>query len=147
MRKKLLALVLVLPLLCLLAWASFLGFERRNFSEVTVSITGYDPRDLLSGRYLAYQIDWSKTDCSQFEKGICPDTEFCADARWGKECRFYVSELLAPRLDRLFRNRGNDDSFEVIYAYQKGHTPLAKKLLINGKDWTKAPLILRRSVR
>lgn len=147
MRKNLLIAALVLPLICLLAWSCVLGFQRRHFSEVTVAITGYDPRDLLSGRYIAYQIDWAKTDCSQFEKGICPDTEFCVEARWGRECRFYVPEFQADSLEMRFTHRNKDDVFEVVYAYQKGHTPIAKKLLINGKDWWKTPLTLRRDIK
>ncbi|MBR6408633.1 MAG: hypothetical protein IKS23_00120 [Alphaproteobacteria bacterium] len=136
MKKSLLVVALVFPLVCLLVWSCYLSFERRNFSEVTLSITGYDPRDLLSGRYIAYQIDWDKSDCSQFENKVCPKDEFCKEETWGRQCRFYVSETKAYALERLFASRNSDDNvFEVVFAYQKGRQPIAKELLINGKDW------------
>lgn len=136
MKKSLLIVALVFPLVCLLVWSCYLSFERRNFSEVTLSITGYDPRDLLSGRYIAYQIDWDKSDCSQFENNLCPKDEFCKEEIWSRQCRFYVSETKAYALERLFARRNSDDNvFEVVFAYQKGRQPIAKELLINGKDW------------
>ncbi len=135
MKKNALFFVLIAPLLFLLSWVFFLNFQVGTSNQVVLPITGYDPRDLLSGRYLAYQIDWDKADCKQFENNVCPKEAFCAEARWGRQCRFYVPEVKANLLDRLFRNRQDTDTFEVIYAYKKDHQPLAKKLLINGKDW------------
>ena len=50
--------------------------------------------------------------------------------------RFYIPEKYAAELDRLFRNRNTDDNvFEVVYSYAEGFKPIAKRLLINGKDW------------
>ncbi len=135
MNKKLLFPILFAPLVFLAAWTSFLSFERGSGHNVIVSIKGYDPRDLLSGRYLAFQIDWEKTDCSQFENNVCPQNEFCKEAAWGRACRFYVSEFKAQKLDLYALHRRDEDKWEVVYAYTKGRTPLAKKLLINGKDW------------
>ena len=127
---------LFMPLVCLGVWIGVLSFQRSTFSEVKVVIKGYDPRDLLSGRYIAYQIDWDKTDCTQFENHVCPKNEFCKEARWGRQCRFYVPESDAFWLDRFFGTRfENDIVFEVVYAYQKGAKPIAKQLLIDGKPW------------
>jgi len=137
MKKKYILIgLLFLPVVCLALWIGFLSFQRNTFGEVKVVITGYDPRDLLSGRYIAYQIDWDKTDCTQFENHICPQKEFCKEAKWGRQCRFYVPEMDALWLDRLFATRfENEKTFEVIYAYQKGSKPIAKNLLIDGKPW------------
>ena len=144
MRKNVLMAVLGAPIVFLLLWVVFLALSQIGAKEVKVVITGYDPRDLLAGRYLAYQIDWDKTDCAQFKDGICPKEEFCTEATWGRQCRFYLSETKAGILDRLFARRKEGDVFEMIYAYKKGRTPVAKKLLINGKDWSKVPLPLLR---
>ena len=136
MKKYLWTVLLALPWVCLAAWTLQLTFQRARAPEVTVAIRGYDPRDLLSGRYIAYQADWERTDCRQFENGVCPKGNFCRKARWGEQCRFYVPEADAGKLDALFRTRGEKDlRFEVVYAYQKGQEPLAKRLLINGTDW------------
>lgn len=134
--KKYLLIGLFLPFICLLVWVLFLTVTRNTGTEIIVSITGYDPRDLLSGHYIAYQIDWENTDCTQFTDNICPEDAFCKEARWGRECRFYIPEDRAKDLDNLFARRSqNNLKFEVIYSYNKSHTPMAKQLLINGKDW------------
>lgn len=134
MNKKLWILALAFPWICLVVWTLSLTVQRNRGTEVTVRVMGYDPRDLLSGHYIAYEIDWEHTDCTQFASGICPRDEFCREARWGRQCRFYVPESQAQQLDDLFRHRGND-KFEVIYAYTPGQIPLAKQMLINGQDW------------
>ena len=136
MKKQFWPVFLALPWVCLVVWTLCLTYQRAHAPEVVVAITGYDPRDLLSGRYIAYQPDWARTDCGQFENGICPKGNFCRKARWGERCRFYVPETDAGKLDALFRARGEKElRFDVVYAYQKGKEPLAKRLLINRTDW------------
>ncbi len=136
MKKRTLALVFFVPWVLLAGWVVGLACLRAGGSEVTVSITGYDPRDLLSGRYIAYQIDWEQTDCTQFPGKKCPPgKEFCTDDTWGRSCRFYISETSADGLDRLFRQRNESLRFEVVYSYAPHKKPIAKKLLINGQNW------------
>lgn len=133
MNKKIIALVFSLPFVLLLLWTGTLCIQRAAGTEVRVSVQGYDPRDLLSGHYIAFTIDWNTTDCAQFSNNVCPKDEFCS---WGQQCRFYIPEKNAKELDLLFARRGvSNDVFEVIYSYKKGAVPVAKKLLINGKDW------------
>lgn len=136
MNKKFLALIFAIPLLCLLSWTVWLYFQQATGIEIRVAVTGYDPRDLLSGHYIQYTIDWERTDCAQFADGNCPKDEFCKEARWGRQCRFYIPENNAQELDKMFWHRNATDMvFEVIYSYHKGTEPMAKQLLINGKDW------------
>lgn len=136
MKTKFLAVLFAIPFLCLLAWTLQLTWQRSHGQEVKVAVMGYDPRDLLSGHYIQYQIDWSRTNCHQFNDGKCPHEDFCKEARWGRQCRFYIPEEYAKQLDQLFRQR-NDESmkFEVVYSYQPGQKAVAKQLLINGQDW------------
>ncbi len=136
MQHKILAYLFFVPFIALLLWTGWLYYARHNGTDIRVVITGYDPRDLLSGHFIQYTIDWQKTNCTQFKDNICPEEEFCKEARWGKQCRFYIPQNYAKELDKLFRNRSqNDMIFEVVYSYHKGIEPLAKQLLINGKDW------------
>ncbi len=136
MNKKILALVFIIPFVILLAWTIWLYAQQATGKEVKVAVNGYDPRDLLSGHYIQYTIDWDRTDCRQFPNGICPKNEFCKNARWGRQCRFYIPEKNAAELDELFwRRRVTGMIFEVVYSYRKGSEPLAKQLLINGQDW------------
>ena len=137
MNKKLLFVIFAIPFVCLSFWALFLTQQINTGKEVRVRIMGYDPRDLLSGHYIQYQIDWAQTDCSQFSYNRCPNDEFCNETLWGrKQCRFYVPEKHAEELDRLFRRRNQTDMiFEVVYSYKENFEPIAKQLLINGQSW------------
>lgn len=136
MKTKILAVCFTLPFVCLVVWTLCLTWQRNHGTEVKVAVMGYDPRDLLSGHYIQYQIDWDKTDCTQFENNICPKENFCREGRWGRQCRFYVPEEYAKQLDELFRKRNNPQTtFEVIYSYTPGQGAMAKELLIGGKNW------------
>lgn len=136
MNKKGLAALFFIPFVCLLCWTIWLYIQRETGQEVKVAVMGYDPRDLLSGHYIQYTIDWNRTDCSQFKGGSCPANAFCKEARWGRQCRFYIPEANAKKLDSLFRRRNTTNMiFEVVYSYHEGLEPLPKQLLINGKDW------------
>ncbi len=136
MKAKILAICFAIPFFCLLIWTLSLAWHQHHGTEIKVSIAGYDPRDLLSGHYIQYEIDWDHTDCTQFPQTICPFQDFCKEARWGRQCRFYIPEKYAEQLDALFRKRNNEDmKFEVVYSYHPNKQAIAKQLLINGKDW------------
>lgn len=134
MSKKLLITVLYAPFILLL-WMCVLFYGQSTRKEIRVSITGYDPRDLFSGHYIEFQINWDKTDCSQFDNGICQRNDFCEKMSWGKLCHFYIPEKYAKQLDALFRKERNNIKFEVIYSYKSGRKAIAKKLLINEQEW------------
>lgn len=153
---------LFLPFFCLLAWTGSIALQRNGGTEVKLPIRGYDPRDLFSGHYLVYTIDWDKADCTQFPGQQCPPEEaFCAQARWGRECRFYLPEKEALKIEEVFRQsnwarpprrttapalrRGArkeeppapppPPTFEVVYSYKAGHPPYARQLLLDGQPW------------
>lgn len=116
-----------LPVIILLIWVATIEIERRQGQEVVVQLQGYDPRDLLSGHYILYQIDWDKTDCAQFENSVCPWAAF------GWSGRFYVPESKAQALDAALRDMSN--TVEMVFSYKQGIKPYALKLLVNGKEW------------
>lgn len=124
------------PAFMLLVWVMFLSCQLHSGQEVYVRIKGYDPVSLLSGHYIRYEIDWDNTDCTQFAKGLCPKKDFSKalyDGYWGRNGRFYVAEKDAKALDKAVRNKNN--VAEIVYSYQKGIRPLAKRLLINGESF------------
>ena len=136
MKNKILAVCFALPFCILVGWTLLLSWQQQHGQEITVAVTGYDPRDLLSGHYIQYQIDWDHTDCSQFATHMCAPQDFCQEKRWGRQCRFYIPERHARALDNLFRQRNNEDmKFEIVYSYTPGRQAMAKRLLINGRDW------------
>lgn len=137
MLRKYLHYVLILaPAVFLLLWVIVLSLQLRSGQEVRVRIGGYDPRSILSGHYINYEIDWANTDCTQFENGVCPERDFekaLYQQYWGKAGRFYIAENRAVDLDRAVRN--SDNVAEIIYSYRKGRRPYALRLLINGEDF------------
>lgn len=139
MKKYLLLIFLAIPWFCLLGWTIYLNTTKNSGTEITVAISGYDPRELLAGHYIAYVIDWENTDCSQFPEKVCPKKRnFCKKVftHRGAQCRFYIPEKDAKTLDDLLLHKNkNDLKFEIVYSYKKGRMPMAKKLLINGNDW------------
>lgn len=116
-----------LPVLILLVWVATIEVQRAQGREVVVRLQGYDPRDLLSGHYISYRLDWDKTDCTQFEGAICPWYSF---ETFG---RFYVPENKAGLLERVIRDNTNEAA--MLFSYRKGMKPLALNLLVNGESW------------
>lgn len=116
-----------LPVLALLVWVATIEGQRYQGKEVVVRLRGYDPRDLLSGHYIRYQLDWDKTDCTQFENNVCPIFSF---ERTG---RFYVPEGKAALLEKVIQDSANEPA--MLFSYRKGMKPLALNLLVNGKPW------------
>lgn len=138
-KEKWIRFSFILPLIFLMGWIAYLTIFTAAAQQVTVRITGYDPRDLLSGHYLAYQIDWSKTDCAQFKGGICPRQAFAKISH-----RFYLPQREAKKIDTIFQlsswnnNSHQERTFEIVFSYIPGRTPVAQQLLIDGKDWRSA---------
>ena len=102
---------------------------------------GYDPRDLLSGRYIRYRIDWDKTDLQQFEKKSYTKNDFVNSLN-KSSYRFYVSEHHAKYLEKLLMEswdvkEEDKKKIEVVYSYKKGKHPIAKKLLVDGQSYKK----------
>ena len=138
MQKIKIITALSTPIIALFLWVVVLCAKYMLMPEIIVTIGGYDPRDLISGHYIAYTIDWDNTNCTQFSDGKCPKEEFAnhsINARWGEQHRFYIPERHAERLDKMFRFEGRNHKFEVVYKYAPGIKPLAKELRIDGKPW------------
>lgn len=142
MKNKFLLFILLIPVICLFVWNCYLWYNKDSGAEITVAITGYDPRDLLSGHYIRYQINWNNTDLTQFEDKPFTKQDF-TDSLNKKSLRFYVSERHAKTLDKILFHESfkpkeeQQTTIEVVYSYKKGKHPIAKKLLLNGKDYRK----------
>lgn len=128
--NKIRTFLLMLPFLGLCVWTMYYTHFLKNATEVVLPITGYDPRNLLSGHYIEFQINWYEADCYQSNwNGHCPKAEFVGINR------YYVPESQALKLERMIGNSNN--LAEIVFAYQVGTKPVAKELLINGKPYNK----------
>lgn len=139
MKNKIILFILLIPVICLFAWNCFLWYDKDSGTEIRVSITGYDPRDLLSGHYIRYRIDWDKTDLAQFENKPFTKQDFM-DSLNRKSFRFYVPEKYARYLDKMLMQSTNvkeEDKrrIEILYSYKKGKHPIATKLLMDDQDY------------
>ncbi len=123
--NKYIGFILGFPFLILVSWFSYAIIFEKEAASVVLPVRGYDPRDLLSGHYIRYWIDWDKADCFQLDwQGVCPRKSF-QNAR-----RFYVPENQARSVEYYL----NDNSrVEMIFAFKKGYRPVAKELWVDGK--------------
>lgn len=141
MKNKLLLSVLLVPVICLFIWNCFLWYDKESGTEITVRISGYDPRDLLSGHYIRYTIDWDKTDLHQFENKFVTKDDF-VDSLNKTSYRFYVPEKHAKYLNKIlmeswYVKEEDKKKIEVVFSFTKGKHPIAKKLLLNGQPYQK----------
>lgn len=127
--KKLFA-ALVFPIAVLAVWTGWLQYNQRAvIRRVTVSVSGYDPRDLLSGHYVNLQPDWKNTDCSQFVDNVCPQKDF------KKFYIYYLPEQDAPFLEKLMQRQKHRPKTDLVFVYGFGKEPVPENLLIDGEDW------------
>ncbi len=98
----------------------------RTAQEVVLPIQGYDPRNILSGHYIRFQINWEQADCYQVGwKGICPVANFTGIDT------YYIPENQAYSLERELQSENN--KMEVVFAYEPGRRPIPKELRMNGQ--------------
>lgn len=145
--KPILIVAFILPIVILLGITLNAEYNLRTGKEVTFPIKGYDPRDLLSGHYLAYTIDYgfepckSKLDhydaylcidskqtfthlpnnCQTIIKGTCRFGSFIAGVE-----RFYATENTALNLQSMIRQH----PMRVVLSVAKDGTAQVKYLLV-----------------
>lgn len=152
--KRFVALALFFPVFCLAVLAFYRSSIRLVGKEITLNITGYDPRDLLSGNYLIYTIDYQIPDlcsgnvseehpifvcpedrqsymeppstCSLIIKGRCQSGRFIAGVE-----RFYIPEEHAIHLEKLVLNKRGS----VVLSVSRSGKAQVKELLIEGQSW------------
>jgi len=97
-KSKLPALAAVgLPLLAMGGWVGSLEYDIKTSPQIQLPITGYDPRDLLSGHYLTYTVTYGRDVCprggpsehDEVERCVCFGTtsdKSKTQASWIGEC-------------------------------------------------------------
>ncbi len=162
--KGRLVTALLFPVICLAMLCTYKAVRREMGTDVVIPVTGYDPRDLLSGHYLTYRLDLDPAICEYESRTVgryvCirnnadgtvssriavsyDDREGC-DALIQGECRagrflagverFYIPEEHSRDLDRLVRGRRASLSLSV----DRNGRAVVKDLLIDGVSWRKS---------
>jgi len=158
MRKKTF-LCLIFPVMCLGLLVGWKIFTRSQAKVFRFPIEGYDPRDLLSGHYLRFQVKYPMSedcgkssfsphalclepdiriidakaeykDCMHFIEGYCSANRFYSSS---KVDRFYIPEEHAIDLEALIRNPLHKPSVD-LFVLPDGSVQI-KELLIDEKPW------------
>lgn len=155
--KKVLMIALIAPIIALALLTGYKKYILSIGTEVTLPISGYDPRDLLSGHYLIYTINYGV-------EGICEGTSYkmekpgyvCLNPKkfsysWPDHCeimikgvcnrsrfeagieRYYIPEEEAKKLEDLVRSK----EASIVLSVPKSGKAQIKDLLINGTSWRK----------
>ena len=153
--KKYILTVLIIPIIALLTLAIYKKYVFTTGHQVILPITGYDPRDLLSGYYLIYNVEYDIKNicqdkeyredkvayiclnprkfsyikpytCDLFIKGACHNLNFKAGIE-----RYYVPKGQAKKLEALVRS----NKASIVLSVTKSGDAQVKDLLINGKSW------------
>ena len=128
--KKLLIFSLVFPVIVLLLWTLSLTYYHHSEKRtVLIAVTGYDPRDLVSGHYVQLQPDWNATDCTQFEDNICPKKLFRTSYR------YFLPQNEAKNLEVLLANRSQALSAQLQFIFIPNQEPVLKDLFLEGMVW------------
>lgn len=112
-----LALALLLPIV-ILAGNTWMHYQQRSTGEtITFPIEGFDPRDLLSGHYLIYRINYGIGD-----SGDCPTSDITASLCLEPERRIYPTDELPQSCTQFIR--GNcDSSTRFISGLERFYIP------------------------
>ena len=127
------AVLIMLPVFLMAGLIAYLVWQSAAGVPVKIRLRGYDPRDLLAGHYIRYELDWEATDCGQFADNICPKADFSAL----ETGRFFVPEKYAKALEHDIQSSHN--VAEMVFSYRQGQRPFVRHLLVNGKNWDGVP--------
>lgn len=150
--KKIVIIALLIPILSLFGIVVYNQHLLMSGKEVVLPIEAYDPRDMLSGHYLLYTINYGMKDICKDNNGkqaayLCLDPKQvtfdkphdCATLIVGR-CeyshfkagieRFYISEVDASSYQQILR----EDRAQVVLSVTADGHALVKDLLIDGKS-------------
>jgi uncharacterized membrane-anchored protein len=163
-KRTWLIVALVLPMIALVGTAYLKNMQRASGTEVILPIEGFDPRDLLSGHYLTYNVAYGVGQvCESGDGGyasysgkaaIClkPTQSFYPAESLPSDCtllirgecdagrfnagieRFYIPEEHAAVLDTKVR----DKQGAIVLSVDTNGNAVLKDLLIDGKPWKTA---------
>lgn len=154
--KRRLLFALAAPIVILVGLGLSRQYLRTFGSEVTLPIVGYDPRDLISGHYIVFSVDYGTTalctntnlpssegfvcldnrefsyevptSCKQFIRGLCEQGRF----NTGLE-KYFIPEDKAQSLDQIVRQK----RASIVVSVSSTGRAQTKKLLIDGVEWDK----------
>jgi uncharacterized membrane-anchored protein len=117
-------------------WLLSLNIPLMQAQEVTLAVTGYDPRDLLSGHYLRYRVDYgvgfdqSRLSAGQLNEDFCacltPDSSGISKASWIGRCAERHSPTCPIFVKGKFSRNGLNAGIERYYIPEHYQYSLAQ---------------------
>ena len=123
-RNVIALIVLLLPLAVLGLWAGQLIYSFSTGRHYQVIVQGYDPRDIVHGKYLNLRYVWED------QRSERPADKKIEDLP--VQARFYVPEWDAYELETMLREDKNVFSVDMVLYGKKGQV---QSLQIDGKPW------------
>lgn len=98
--------------------------------SIRLYVSGYDPRDILSGHYLSLQIEQDKNGCSyEYER----DKIICQGYAFKRVYQYYLEEEKGKTLERMLAKK--DPTMELEFTLSPFGLPQIKSFYIDGQDW------------
>lgn len=163
--NKKLVFSLLFPIGCLVLLTAYKHIKIITGIEMTIPIEGYDPRDLLSGHYLTFQLDLDQEEYCDREEDrdpvyLCLDQESFDDELYEHEI-FSLIRFPSGECKAVLKGRCNDGRFlagierfyipeahgytldrvirkgkgKILVAIDQKGKAVIKDLLINDKSW------------
>ncbi|MBL7688812.1 MAG: GDYXXLXY domain-containing protein [Bdellovibrionaceae bacterium] len=151
--KRALVTALAVPILALAALTLYKKYILTVGTEVVLPIRGFDPRDLLAGHYLIYQIEYgvdgicssgydeeqafvclkpkeflryNNGECELLIAGSCRNDRFEAGIE-----KFFVPEEKALLLEQAVQEKTGS----IVLSVTRSGETAVKDLLIDGRSW------------
>lgn len=92
--RKWLAIAIVAPIFFMTLWVMKLEKNARRGIEVELPIEGYDPRDLLSGHYLTYRIQFGALNPCVEQSGYSRSDEKCVCLKKQEKSVLWIADKI-----------------------------------------------------
>lgn len=148
LKHRELVFALALPVVALVALTGYKAYKRFAGVELTIPITGFDPRDLLSGHYLIYQLDFEMEIC----QGPRRDTDpvFLCVVRDGSDLSTRVVDSANPSTNKGCTAviMGRCDGRRFVAGVERFYIPEEHSRLLDGvvrgwgEDANRAKLVI-----
>ena len=148
---------LLFPMI-VLAGNAWMNHQQRSAGEAfTLPIHGFDPRDLLSGHYLYYRIDYGINEsngcpasdiaallCLSPERRIYPEDELPASCKLFLQGDCDASAVFSAGLERYYipeehtrtlEDKVRENKGELVLSIDRRGNAAIRELLIEGKPW------------
>ena len=169
MPRRWIALAVALPVVVIVLAIVRAELFLRQATEFSLPIGGYDPRDLLQGRYLQFRLllDAQHTEereaCDAKTQACCwclthvddaatahAQRSTCSTARElcdgslplsaaDKQYRFYVPERQAPTLERALIDARAAEAAFAVFAIDQEGEARVRELRLNGRSYASLP--------